>query len=109
MKKIIRLTESDLTRIVKRVINENKNDYKDTDRLLWNIIKGFDSSKPKDFTELLSDISDLIEDSKNVNDFEIKYKKFTKHNQKDINNLTDNEKNKLDSFINSIITRYDFK
>ena len=39
MKKIVRLTESDLTRIIKRVINENmsNNDlYKEITEILWN-------------------------------------------------------------------------
>ena len=103
-KKVIRLTESDLTRIVKRVIKENE----DVDGLLQNIIRGFDTEKPKDFTELLSDISDLIDDSESANDFKMKYRQFTNRNKKDLNRLTDDEKNQLDSFINSIMTRHDF-
>ena len=104
MKRIVRLTESDLTRIVKRVIKENE----DVDGLLQNIIRGFDTEKPKDFTELLSDISDLIDDSESANDFKMKYRQFTNRNKKDLNRLTDDEKNQLDSFINSIITRHGF-
>ena len=104
MKRIIRLTESDLTRIVRRVIKENE----DIDSHLQNIIRGFDSEKPKDFTEIISDVSDLIDNSESVNDFKMKYKKFTNRNKKDLNRLTDDEKNQLDGFINSVMTRYDF-
>ena len=104
MSRIIRLTESDLTRIVKRVIKENE----DIDSHLRNIVRGFDSEKPKDFTEIISDVSDLIDNSESTNDFKMKYKKFTNRNQKDINKLTDDEKNQLDGFINSVMTRHDF-
>ena len=107
MKKVIRLTESDLTRIVKRVIKENE-DIDRIDRHLRNIVRGFRTEDPKDFTEIISDISDLIEDSKDVNDFKMKIKKYTKNNQEDFNKLTDDEKNQLDGFINSVMTRHDF-
>jgi hypothetical protein len=114
-KKVIRLTESDLVRIVKRVIKENEFDQMDSeekkahvDELLRNIIRGFDTEKPKDFTEIISDISDLIDNSKSANDFKMKYRQFTNRNKKDLNRLTDDEKNQLDSFINSIMTRHDF-
>ena len=115
MKRIVRLTESDLTRIVKRVIKENefnqmnseeKNAY--VDELLRNILRRFDTEKPKDFTELLSDISDLIDDSESANDFKMKYKRFTNRNKKDLNRLNDEEKNELDTFINSVMTRHSF-
>ena len=107
MRKIIKLTESDLTRIVRRVIKENE-DIDRIDRLLQNIVRGFRTEDPKDFTEIISDISDLIEDSKDVNDFKMKIKKYTKNNQEDFNKLTDDEKNQLDGFINSFMTRHDF-
>ena len=107
MGRIIRLTERDLTRIVKRVIKENE-DIDRIDRLLQNIVRGFRTEDPKDFTEIISDISDLIEDSKDVNDFKMKIKKYTKNNQEDFNKLTDDEKNQLDGFINSFMTRHDF-
>ena len=107
MSRIIRLNENDLTRIVKRVIKENE-DIDRIDRLLQNIVRGFRTEDPKDFTEIISDISDLIEDSKDVNDFKMKIKKYTKNNQEDFNKLTDDEKNQLDGFINSFMTRHDF-
>ena len=106
MKKIIRLTESELTRLIKRIVKENEDE--DEDENFWDSIRGFDFGGPKDFTTLLSDISDLIDYSENVNDFEMKYKQFTKDNRKDLNRLTDDEKNQLDGFINSIMTRHDF-
>ena len=98
-----------------RVIKENEFDQMDSeekkahiDGLLRNIVRGFDTEKPKDFTEIISDISDLIDDSESANDFKMKYRQFTNRNKKDLNRLTDDEKNQLDSFINSIMTRHDF-
>ena len=87
---------------------DDMNENEDIDRLLRNIVRGFRTEDPKDFTEIISDISDLIEDSKDVNDFNMKIKKYTKNNQEDFNKLTDDEKNQLDGFINSTITRHDF-
>jgi len=87
-----------------RIVKENE----DVDGLLKNIIRGFDTEKPKDFTELLSDISDLIDNSESDNDFKMKYRQFTNRNKKDLNRLNDDEKNQLDRFINSIMTRHGF-
>ena len=103
MKKIIRLTESDLTRIVKRVIKENEME----DENFWDKVK-LDFGRPKDFTAIISDISDLISYSEDVNDFEMKLEEFTEDNQEDIDNLTDDERNRLDRFINSVMTRHNF-
>ena len=89
------------------MIKENE-DIDRIDRHLRNIVRGFRTEDPKDFTEIISDISDLIEDSKDVNDFKMKIKKYTKNNQEDFNKLTDDEKNQLDGFINSVMTRHDF-
>jgi len=98
-----------------RVVKENEFDQMDSeekkahiDGLLRNIVRGFDTEKPKDFTEIISDISDLINNSKSANDFKMKYRQFTNRNKKDLNGLNDDEKNQLDSFINSIMTRHDF-
>jgi hypothetical protein len=38
----------------------------------------------------------------------MKYKKFAYRNKKDLDRLTDDEKNQLDGFINSVMTRHDF-
>ena len=104
MKKIIRLTERDLARIVKRVIKENEDEE---DENFWDRVK-LDFGRPKDFTAIISDISDLISYSEDVNDFEMKLNEFTEDNQEDIDNLTDDERNRLDRFINSVMTRHDF-
>ena len=87
---------------------DDMNENEDIDRLLQNIVRGIRTEDPKDFTEIISDISDLIEDSKDVNDFKMKIKKYTNNNQEDLNKLSDDEKNQLDGFINSTITRHDF-
>ncbi len=103
MKKVIRLTESDVTRIVKRVIKENE----DEDDFV-NSIRSFDFGRPKDFTDILRDITYLISDSEDVNDFEMKLEEFTEDNQENIDNLTDDERNSLDRFIDGVMTRHDF-
>jgi hypothetical protein len=113
MKKIIRLTERDLTRLVRRVIKENEDDgekfkNEDIDSHLRNIIRGFDTENSKDFTEIISDFLYLIDNSESVDDFKMKYKKFAYRNKKDLDRLTDDEKNQLDGFINSVMTRHDF-
>ena len=101
MKKVIRLTESELTRLIKRIVKENE------DENFWDRVK-LDFGRPKDFTAIISDISDLISYSEDVNDFEMKLEEFTEDNQEDIDNLTDNERNTLDRFIDSVMTRYKF-
>ncbi len=56
MKRIIRLTETDLTNLVKRVINENKNDDETQVRIIYTVIPYFsngvdiDESRVKSFT-----------------------------------------------------------
>ena len=102
MKRIIRLTERDLTRIVRRVIKENEDD--DDDGGYYT----FDFGGPKDLTALIEGITYLIDNSEDVNDFKMKLEDFTEDNQEEIDNLTDNERNRLDGFINSVITRYNF-
>ena len=100
MGKIIKLTESDLTRIVRRVIREEEED----DGGYYT----FDFGGPKDSTALISDIVELIENSEDVNDFKMKIKKYTKNNQKDFNELSLVKRDEIDRFINSVITRHDF-
>ena len=104
MKKIIRLTESELTRLIKRIVKENEDEE---DENFWDRVK-LDFGRPKDFTAIISDISDLISYSEDVNDFEMKLEEFTEDNQEDIDNLTDDDRNRLDRFINSVMTRHDF-
>ena len=45
MKKVLRLTESDLTRIVKSVVKENKNETREINRILDDIISSFEFSE----------------------------------------------------------------
>ena len=57
MKKIVRLTESDLTRIVRRVIKENENEQIEADKFLSNInVNQYCSEKgvPKMVTNILN-------------------------------------------------------
>ena len=103
MKRIIRLTERDLTKIVRRIIRENEDEEDD------GIDFNFDFGGPKDLTALIEGITYLIDDSEDVNDFEMKLEQFTNDNQKDFNNLTDDDRNRLDRFINSVMTRHNFK
>ena len=102
MARIIRLTERDLTRIVRRVIKENEDD--DDDGGYYT----FDFGGPKDLTALIEGITYLIDNSEDVNDFKMKLEQFTNDNQKDFNNLTDDDRNRLDRFINSVMTRHNF-
>ncbi len=61
MKKVIRLTESDLTRIVKRVIIEEKKNKKETD---WKKM-GFESND--DYQKFLdTKMKDLLDKIKNT-------------------------------------------
>ena len=88
-----------------RIREENEN----IDRHLRNIVRGFRTEEPKDFTEIISDISDLIENSEDVNNFKMKIKQYTNDNQEDLNGITYYEKNQLDGFINSVITSHNFE
>jgi signal transduction histidine kinase len=45
MKKVIRLTESDLTNLIKRIVNENKNETREINRILDDIISSFEFSE----------------------------------------------------------------
>ena len=85
-------------------LNENEDEK---DENFWDKVK-LDFGRPKDFTAILSDISDLISYSEDVNDFKMKLEEFTEDNQENIDNLTDDERNRLDRFIDSVMTRYDF-
>ena len=69
----------------------------------------FDFGGPKDLTALIEGITYLIDDSEDVNDFEMKLEQFTNDNQKDFNKLTDDDRNRLDRFINSVMTRHNFE
>jgi hypothetical protein len=45
MKKVIKLTESDLTNLIKRIVNENKNETREINRILDDIISSFEFSE----------------------------------------------------------------
>ena len=83
---------------------EEDNDEDDDDGGYYT----FDFGGPKDSTALISDIVELIENSEDVNDFKMKIKRYTKDNQKDFNKLSDDKRDEIDRFINSVITRHDF-
>jgi len=88
-----------------RNIDEDENDDEDDDDGGYYT---FDFGGPKDSTALISDIVELIDNSEDVNDFKMKIKQYTKDNQKDFNNLSDDKRDEIDRFINSVITRHDF-
>jgi hypothetical protein len=60
MKKIVRLTESDLTRIVKRVIKENEDKF-DSD-----ILNRLDDDFTPNFGKNVIDISEVIENGERI-------------------------------------------
>jgi hypothetical protein len=45
MKKVIKLTESDLTNLIKSIVNENKNETREINRILDDIISSFEFSE----------------------------------------------------------------
>ena len=45
MKKVLRLTESDITKLIKRIVNENKNETREINRILDDIISSFEFSE----------------------------------------------------------------
>jgi len=73
MKKIIRLTESDLTRIVKRIIKEN-DDYKD--RSMYNPYYSDHKEKDEEFGQTdkgEEELQDLIEEARDILENECGY------------------------------------
>ena len=103
MKKIIRLTERDLTRIVKRVINET-DDYKD--RSMYDPYYGDDDDdlEPDDDNEQLENLQDIFQMYaknyiKNSDDFDNMADMFYKGYEDVINNMTDGDKDKFQRFM----------
>ena len=103
MARIIRLTESDLTRIVKRVINEN-DDYKD--RSMYDPYYGDDDDdlEPADDNEQLENLQDIFQMYaknyiKNSEDFDNMVDMFYKGYEDVINNMTDGDKDKFERFM----------
>ena len=103
MARIIRLTESDLTRIVKRVINET-DDYKD--RSMYDPYYGDDDDdlEPDDDNEQLENLQDIFQMYaknyiKNSEDFDNMVDMFYKGYEDVINNMTDGDKDKFERFM----------
>ena len=102
MARIIRLTESDLTRIVKRVIKET-DDYKD--RSMYDPYYGDDDDlEPADDNEQLENLQDIFQMYaknyiKNSEDFDNMVDMFYKGYEDVINNMTDGDKDKFERFM----------
>ena len=103
MKKIIRLKERDLTRLVKRVINEN-DDY--NDRSMYDPYYGDDDDdlEPDDDNEQLENLQDIFQMYaknyiKNSDDFDNMADMFYKGYEDVINNMTDGDKDKFQRFM----------
>ena len=103
MAKIIRLTERDLTRIVKRVINEN-DDY--NDKSMYDPYYGDDDDdlEPDDDNEQLENLQDIFQMYaknyiKNSDDFDNMADMFYKGYEDVINNMTDGDKDKFQRFM----------
>ena len=102
MKRIIRLTESDLTRIVKRVINET-DDY--NNRSMYDPYYGDDDDlEPDDDNEQLENLQDIFQMYaknyiKNSEDFDNMVDMFYKGYEDVINNMTDGDKDKFERFM----------
>jgi hypothetical protein len=65
MKKVIKLTESDLTRIVKRVIKENRDEKKSISQILDDILSKFEFSE-KGNDEMIQLANYILENPENV-------------------------------------------
>ena len=102
MARIIRLTESDLTRIVRRVIKEN-DDY--NDRSMYNpYYDNDDELEPADDNEYLENLQDIFQMyaknySKHSEDFDNMVDTFYKGYEDVINNMTDGDKDKFERFM----------
>ena len=65
MKRIIRLTESDLTRLLNRVVKENKNEVREIGRILDDIMSSFEFSE-KGNDEMLTLAKYILENPEGV-------------------------------------------
>ena len=98
MRKIIRLTENDLTRLVKRVINEgNKSDFKKYEKIIDNYSNELDDDDRDD--ENLSEIFNELEE------LQEKIYKNSELSKKEIKKLDDEIENIMD-YITDVLDSY---
>ena len=90
MKKIVRLTERDLTRIVKRVIKENED--QDQTRHSQNRFLKF----------MQDEIDKIADESYDINDFDEMIEEFYNKFDKELNNLSDRDYRTLEDYIDDV-------
>ena len=98
MKKIVRLTENDLTRLVRKVINEgNKSDFKKYEKIIDNYSNELDDDDRDD--ENLSEIF------KELEELQEKIYKNSELSKKEIKKLDDEIENIMD-YITDVLDSY---
>jgi len=98
MKKIVRLTENDLTRLVRKVINEgNKSDFKKYEKIIDNYSNELDDDDRDD--ENLSEIF------KELEELQEKIYKNSELSKKEIKKLDDEIENLMD-YITDVLDSY---
>ena len=90
MKKIVRLTERDLTRIVKRVIKENED--QDQTRHSQNRFLKF----------MQDEIDKIADESYDINDFDKMIEDFFYEFEEELNNLYDGDYRTLEDYIDDV-------
>ena len=90
MKKIVRLTERDLTRIVKRVIKENED--QDQTRHSQNRFLKF----------MQDEIDKIADESYDINDFDKMIEDFFYEFEEELNNLSDSDYRTLEDYIDDV-------
>jgi len=90
MKKIVRLTESDLARIVRRVIKENED--QDQTRHSENISLKF----------MQDEIDEIAVESYDIDHFNEMIEEFYKEFNKELNNLSDRDYRTLENYIDDV-------
>jgi geranylgeranyl pyrophosphate synthase len=98
MRRTVRLTESDLYRIVKRVINESGFPQHQQTVLSWEKI----------YDNLFDEVLEIIEYSQNTEEFENNIDEFMNNNESDLNKIPNEKREGIMRFISSIIERHDF-
>jgi len=96
MKKVIRLTESDLSRIVKRVVKENKNEERTIGAILDDIMSNFEFSE-KGNDEMLTLAKFILERPEDVaNSIMMRLKKgYGAHDEDDTFGVYTSKKDEL--------------